>query len=51
MCREAVGEDTTEDTTGGEAPTGGVTWSDIYESPTVDRSLRHLPRLWPGAAS
>ena len=47
MSREAGGEDTTgaEDTTGGEVAAGGVTWSDIYESPEVDRSLRHLPRL------
>ena len=34
---------------GEEDPTGdvatGVTWSDIYESPQVDRSLRRLPRL------
>ena len=22
-----------------------VTWTDIYDSPEVDRSLRHLPRL------
>jgi ATP-binding cassette, subfamily B, bacterial len=33
----------------GEEDTGdvatGVTWSDIYESPQVDRSLRRLPRL------
>ena len=34
---------------GDEGTTGdvttGVTWADIYESPQVDRSLRHLPRL------
>ena len=34
---------------GEEDPTGdvatGVTWSDIYESPQVDRSLRRLPLL------
>jgi ATP-binding cassette, subfamily B, bacterial len=41
MSREAG----SEDTTGGEVATGGVTWNDIYESPEVDRSLRHLPRL------
>jgi ATP-binding cassette subfamily B protein len=34
MSTEASGEATT-----------GVTWSDIYESPQVDRSLRRLPRL------
>jgi ATP-binding cassette subfamily B protein len=34
-----------EGTGGGEAATEGVTWTDIYESPKVDRSLRHLPRL------
>jgi ATP-binding cassette subfamily B protein len=29
-----------------EAPAaGGVTWADIYESPQVNRSVRHLPRL------
>lgn len=28
-----------------EDVTAGVTWSDIYESPQVDRSLRRLPRL------
>jgi ATP-binding cassette, subfamily B, bacterial len=28
-----------------EDVTAGVTWSDIYESPRVDRSLRRLPRL------
>ncbi len=28
-----------------EDVTTGVTWSDIYESPQVDRSLRRLPRL------
>jgi hypothetical protein len=37
---KAAGE---EDTTGDVAT--GVTWSDIYESPQVDRSLRRLPRL------
>ena len=37
---KATGE---EDTTGDVAT--GVTWSDIYESPQVDRSLRRLPRL------
>ena len=30
--------------TAGEG-TAGVTWTDIYDSPEVDRSLRHLPRL------
>jgi ATP-binding cassette, subfamily B, bacterial len=35
MSEEPVGEDTTT----------GVTWSDIYESPRVDRSLRRLPGL------
>jgi ATP-binding cassette, subfamily B, bacterial len=34
---------------GDEGTTGdvttGVTWADIYQSPQVDRSLRHLPRL------
>jgi ATP-binding cassette subfamily B protein len=35
-----------EGTGGGEvANAAAVTWTDIYESPTVDRSLRHLPRL------
>jgi ATP-binding cassette, subfamily B, bacterial len=34
-----------EDTTKGDVATGGVTWTDIYDSPEVDRSLRHLPRL------
>jgi ATP-binding cassette, subfamily B, bacterial len=42
MSMEAGGEDTT---TGGDVPAGGVTWSDLYESPQVDRSLRRLPRL------
>ena len=37
---KAAGE---EETTGDVAT--GVTWSDIYESPRVDRSLRRLPRL------
>jgi ATP-binding cassette, subfamily B, bacterial len=41
MSREAG----SEDTGGGEVATGGVTWTDIYDSPEVDRSLRHLPRL------
>ena len=40
MSREAGSEDS-----GGEVATGGVTWTDIYESPQIDRSLRHLPRL------
>jgi hypothetical protein len=34
MSEEAAGDVTT-----------GVTWSDIYESPEVERSLRRLPRL------
>jgi ATP-binding cassette subfamily B protein len=38
---KAAGE---EDHTTGDAGTG-VTWSDIYESAQVDRSLRRLPRL------
>ncbi|HEU4897695.1 MAG TPA: ABC transporter ATP-binding protein [Actinomycetota bacterium] len=33
-----------EGSTTGDVTTG-VTWSDIYESPQVNRSLRHLPRL------
>jgi ATP-binding cassette, subfamily B, bacterial len=42
--------DETKDTTvaaeAAEAPAaGGVTWADIYESPQVNRSVRHLPRL------
>ena len=43
MSKEAGGEDTT--TTGGDVPAGGITWSDLYESPQVDRKLRRLPRL------
>jgi ATP-binding cassette, subfamily B, bacterial len=31
--------------TAGDVTTAGVTWTDIYDSPEVDRSLRHLPRL------
>ena len=41
MSKEAGGEDTT----GGDVPAGGLTWSDLYESPQVDRKLRRLPRL------
>ena len=41
--------DETRDTTvaaeATEAPAGGVTWADIYESPQGERSLRRLPRL------
>jgi ATP-binding cassette subfamily B protein len=42
MSKEAVDD---QPTTTGDVTTGGVTWSDIYESPQVDRSLRRLPRL------
>src|SRR5215218_4668153 len=35
MSEEPAGEGTTE----------AVTWTDIYDSPEIDRSLRHLPRL------
>lgn len=31
--------------TAGDVTTAGVTWTDVYDSPEVDRSLRHLPRL------
>ena len=36
--------------TTGDAATG-VTWSDIYESPQVDRSLRRLPTAVPGGGA
>jgi ATP-binding cassette subfamily B protein len=39
------GEAGSQDTASGDVATGGVTWTDIYDSPKVDRSLRHLPRL------
>jgi ATP-binding cassette subfamily B protein len=39
------GEAVSQDTTTGDVNTAGVTWTDIYDSPKVDRSLRHLPRL------
>jgi ATP-binding cassette subfamily B protein len=38
MSVEVAGE-------GANSDAAGVTWSDIYESPQVDRSLRRLPRL------
>jgi ATP-binding cassette, subfamily B, bacterial len=45
MSEEAGGGATTGDGTTGSEEAGGVTWTDVYESPKVDRSLRHLPRL------
>jgi ATP-binding cassette subfamily B protein len=39
------GEAGSQDTASGDVAAGGVTWTDIYDSPKVDRSLRHLPRL------
>jgi ATP-binding cassette, subfamily B, bacterial len=41
----ADGPDIVSEVTTGDDTAGGVTWSDVYESPEVDRSLRHLPRL------
>jgi ATP-binding cassette subfamily B protein len=36
---------TTSDPPAEDGTANAVTWADIYESPEVDRSLRHLPRL------